>query len=264
MNGHISGRHGRMSADLQAKIKAIPFWYHRIELPGGVTTPGWAPLNAKSYGVPDRLDGQRVLDVGAWDGYWTFEALKRGAKEVVAIDDFSDSLDTTTNVPRGSWTTFDLCKQALGYTDAQCSRREMSVYDVSPEELGTFDTVFFFGTLYHLRHPLLALDCLSSVCRQWIFVESAILDDYSPYRGGMGKGYPEPNQLLMEFYPDSQYGDNPTNWWAPTLKCFIHMVRTAGFKDVLGWKLLDKPERVGHCRGFAAARKPDAPVIPGL
>ncbi len=58
-----------MSADLQAKIKAIPFWYHRIELPGGVVTPGWAPLNPKSYGVPGRLYGQRVLDVGAWDGY---------------------------------------------------------------------------------------------------------------------------------------------------------------------------------------------------
>ena len=153
---------------------------------------------------------------------------------MVAIDDFSDSLDKETNLPRGSWTNFDLCKEALSYTDAQCSHLEMSVYDVSPKELGTFDTVLFFGTLYHLRYPPLALDYLSSVCKRWIFVESAVLDDHSPYRGGVGKGYLEGNQLLMEFYPDNQYGDNPTNWWAPTLKCLIHMVRAAGFKDVSG------------------------------
>jgi tRNA (mo5U34)-methyltransferase len=251
-----------MSDALRAKIAAVPFWYHRIELPGGVVTPGWAPLNPPSYGVPPRLDGHRVLDVGAWDGYWTFEALKRGAKEVVAIDDFSDSLDATTNVPRGSWTTFDICKEALGYSDAQCSRRELSVYDITPEMLGMFDTVFFFGTLYHLRHPLLALDKLSAVCKQWMFVESAILDNYSPYRGGLGKGYPDGNQLLMEFYPDNQLGDNVTNWWSPTLKCLIHMVRVAGFKDVLGWKLTDQPTTIPMCRGFAAGRKPDAPPIP--
>lgn len=253
-----------MSDELLAKIAAEPFWYHRIELPGGIVTPGWAPLNPPSYGVPARLDGQRVLDIGAWDGYWTFEALKRGAKEVVAIDDFSDSLDSKTDVTRGTWRTFDLCKAALGYSDAQCSRHEMSVYDISPERLGMFDTVFFFGTLYHLRHPLLALDKISSVCKQWIFVESAILDDYSPYRGGLGKGYPEGNQLVMEFYPDNQFGDNHTNWWSPTLKCLIHMVRAAGFADVYGWKLVNKPEKAGFCRGFAAARKADAPAIPGL
>lgn len=94
---------------------------------------------------------------------------------MVAIDDFSDSLDKETNLPRGSWTNFDLCKEALSYTDAQCSRREMSVYDVSPKELGTFDTLLFFGTLYHLRYPPLVLDYLSSVCKRWIFVESAVL-----------------------------------------------------------------------------------------
>ena len=64
---------------LRQKIAAMPYWYHRIELPGGIVTPGWAPMNAAAYRIPDRLDGQRVLDVGAWDGFWSFEALKRGA-----------------------------------------------------------------------------------------------------------------------------------------------------------------------------------------
>ena len=80
------------AAALEAQVRAFPHWYHRIELPHGVVTPGGHPHSAAAYRVPDRLDGKRVLDVGAWDGFWTFEALKRGAAEAVAIDDFSDFL----------------------------------------------------------------------------------------------------------------------------------------------------------------------------
>src|SRR3546814_10478593 len=78
--------------DLRRRVNAHPFWYHRIELPYGIVTPGPNPLNPNVYRVPEDLSGRRVLDVGAWDGYWTFEALRRGAREVVAIDDFSDHL----------------------------------------------------------------------------------------------------------------------------------------------------------------------------
>ncbi|MEQ9448643.1 MAG: DUF1698 domain-containing protein, partial [Rhodospirillaceae bacterium] len=163
-----------MSQNLQNRVNAVPYWYHRITLPGGVQTPGWAPLSPESYRIPESLEDQRVLDVGAWDGYWTFEALARGAREVVAIDDFSDSLDSAHDVPRPKWETFDLCRAALGYDEGRCARHEMSVYDITPDTFGLFDVVFFFGTLYHLRHPMLALDRLSSVCGGAIFVESAI------------------------------------------------------------------------------------------
>ncbi len=70
---------------LQEQVDALP-WYHRMELPGGVVTPGWAPMSPAAYQVPKDLTGKRVLDVGAWDGYWSFEAMKRGARQVVAID----------------------------------------------------------------------------------------------------------------------------------------------------------------------------------
>ena len=196
------------ATDLQARIDAIPYWYHRIELPDGLATPGWAPLNAPSYRVPEDLSGKRVLDIGAWDGFWTFEALRRGAAEAVAIDDFSDFLGKPERVGRRSWETFDLCRDALGYDEARCRRLERSVYDVSEEELGRFDVVFFFGALYHLRHPLLALDRLSAVCDGEIRVESALLDDYSPYRGGLGHGYPD-NQLVAEFYPNNELFEDP-------------------------------------------------------
>ena len=242
------------ATDLQARIDAIPYWYHRIELPDGLVTPGWAPLNAPSYRVPEDLTGKRVLDVGAWDGFWTFEALKRGASEVVAIDDFSDFLGKPDRVAQRSWTSFDLCRDAFGYGGARCRRLERSVYDVSEEELGRFDVVLFFGAIYHLRHPLLALDRLSAICDGEIFLESAILDDYSPYRGGLGHGYPN-NELVAEFYPKSELGRNDTNWWVPTLLAMVHIVHAAGFEDVAGWKLTDKPQEVPHCRGFAHGSK---------
>ncbi|MFX8864408.1 hypothetical protein ABTM79_19900, partial [Acinetobacter baumannii] len=78
--------------------------------------------------------------------------------EVVAIDDFSDFLGKLGNEDRRAWETFDLCRNALGYSKKKCQRVEMSVYNITEAELGRFDVVFFFGTLYHLRYPLLALD----------------------------------------------------------------------------------------------------------
>jgi tRNA (mo5U34)-methyltransferase len=95
---------------------------------------------------------------------------------------------------------------------------------------------------------------LASLCSDEIYIESAILDDFSPYRGGLGHGYPG-GQMLMEFYPDDQYGQNNSNWWVPTLDCLMQMVRAAGFEAVDGWKLVEHPEQLGYCRGFVHGRK---------
>jgi tRNA (mo5U34)-methyltransferase len=240
--------------NIQEKISQFPYWYHKVELPHGIVTPGWAPLSKDDYRIPVDLSGKRVLDVGAWDGFWTFEALKRGAAQVVAIDDFSDYLGSLPKENRRAWQTFDTCREILGYSEFQCPRFDMSVYDIREETFGTFDVVFFFGTLYHLRHPLLALDRLSAVCRDEIYVESAILDDFSPYRGGFGHGYPD-GQMVMEFYPTSQYANNETNWWAPTLSCLGYLVRAAGFSKAEGWKLTATPDSIPQCRGFIHGQK---------
>lgn len=241
--------------EIKRKVDNFPYWYHKIELPGGITTPGWAPIHTDSYKIPPDLSGKRVLDIGAWDGYWTFEALRRGAREVVAIDDFSDFLGSLDQAERRAWDSFDICREALGHDEAVCQRREMSVYDINEEDLGRFDVVFMFGTLYHLRYPLLGLDKAASVCSDLICLESAILDDYSPYNGGLGKGYPG-RQFVMEFYPGRQYGGNDSNWWVPTLHCMLAMLSAAGFTDVNGWKLTkDQPSEVSLCRGFAQGRR---------
>lgn len=249
-----------LSADqIAARIAAFPYWYHRIELPHGIVTPGWAPADPAAYRVPERLDGKRVLDVGAWDGYWSFEALRRGAREVVAIDDFSDDLGELDPAERRrqAWATFDTCREILGYGDDRLRREDMTIYDVSAERLGRFDVVLFFGTLYHLRYPLLALDRLSAICDGEIFVETQILDDFSPYRGGIGQGYPG-KQMVMEFYPTNQLGNNMTNWWTPTLFCLSGLLGAAGFTGIKLWKR-DAPTHISACRGFAHGRKPIGP-----
>lgn len=232
--------------ELIEKIAAIPYWYHKIPLRDGVVTPGWAPLSLDAYRLPEDMTGKTVLDVGAWDGGFTFEAIRRGAKHVTAIDDFSDTCGGDTNASRsGEWETFDLCASALGVQD-RCIRESMSVYDV--DKFGMqYDYVFFFGTFYHLQHPLLALEKLRNACRGSIFVESAITDGcQSAYTDYVYSG----EECVLEFYPGAEYGKNTSNWYVPTLKCLRAMVRTADFTNVIAWKLTDEPDHVSKCRGF--------------
>lgn len=139
------------AAAIDKRVNAMPYWYHRIEMPGGLVTPGWAPLDPAAYRIPDNLAGKRVLDIGAWDGYWSFEALRRGASEVIAIDDFSDFLSDLDAGDRPGWDTFELCRELLGYDERSCRHHDMSLYDLTPEQFGRFDVVFCFGVLYHLR-----------------------------------------------------------------------------------------------------------------
>lgn len=240
----------RQSPELIERVNSFPYWYHRIELPGGTFTPGWAPILPAAYHIPDRLDGLTVLDIGAWDGYWSFEAVKRGAKHVLAIDDFSDTVGVGIKHP--AWETFDFCRAELGISPSVCDRVEMSVYEI--HKLEPVDIVFFFGVFYHLKHPLFAVEEISRICRRELYVESAILDDYSPYRGGIGNGY-RGDQFLMEFYPGAQYGSNPGNWFVPTLRCLTEIVASHGFRDTRGWKLVEPPKSLNQCRGFVRGVK---------
>ena len=143
--------------DIARRVKEQPYWYHRIKLPDGTVTPGWAPICAEKYALPKDMSGLRVLDIGAWDGYWTWEALKRGASEVVAIDDFSDTCGQ--DIKRYDWETFDICRHAFGFRTLKdgwwsndkgqkCLRQACPIETVTTADFGVFDIVLCFGTLY--------------------------------------------------------------------------------------------------------------------
>jgi len=247
--------------ELQAKVDAFPYWYHRIELPGGVITPGWAPIQMEAYRVPRDLTGKRILDVGAWDGFWAFEALKRGASEVVAIENFSDDLTDDKSRKATGWAQFDLCFEALGLDTERCRREECNLYHITQDTFGMFDIVFFFGTLYHCRYPLLAMDKLANICTEMMLIESAVCDHFSPYQAhkhkethGFGDIYAK-DHVIAEFYPGNQYAGQSTNWWVPTLQCIIAMALAAGFPRVNGWELTPQPDTAATCRAFVRAMR---------
>lgn len=198
--------------ELQADVNAIR-WYHTIDLGGGIVTPGAddTPQRLARIGLPQSLEGQTVLDIGAWDGFFSFECERRGAARVVAADDYSW---------HGSgWGTkqgFQLAREALG---SRVEDVDIDVMDLSPERVGTFDVVLFLGVLYHLRHPLLALERVASVTRGLLIVETVV--DLVGYR-----------RPAMAFYEGRELNDDPTNWWGPNVPAVCAMLRSIGFQAV--------------------------------
>lgn len=152
-------------------------WYHTIDLPDGTATPGEFDLRSSAPRVPlpASLAGRRCLDVGTRDGFWAFEMERRGAAEVIGIDvDDTAQHDWPAPGPAvlageagaedhgARRATFAVAAQALG---SSAQRRDLSVYDLTPEAVGTFDVAFVGTLLIHLRDPVAALTAVAGVLR---------------------------------------------------------------------------------------------------
>jgi len=204
---------------------SIEEWYHKIEIAPGIFTPGRynpRPL-LDIMGFPKDLSGKTVLDIGANDGFFTFEAEKRGAKRIVAVDRCPpDHLG------------FAMAHSLL---NSKAEYEAASVYDLNPEKHGTFDVVLFFGVLYHLRHPLLALEKIHRVCKELLLIESQVLDEAlvcnSEYRALRDIDPILQDSPLMQFYPGNQLHGDYSNWWSPNIECMRSMVETSGFQAEL-------------------------------
>ena len=119
------------------------------------------PLRLARLDLPSSLAGRTVLDIGAWDGFFSFEAERRGAARVVAADYYAwHGIGWGTHQGKAGFT---LARECLG---SRVEDLDIDVMDLSPERVGTFDVVLFLGVLYHLRHPLLALERIASVTRE--------------------------------------------------------------------------------------------------
>ncbi len=178
-------------------------WFHSIELPDGSVVKGLQSLEdlrerIHAFPIPQDLRGKRVLDVGAWTGWCSFEMERRGA-DVVAVD--CVELEE-----------FRMARQLLG---SKVELRVLDVDELSPLTAGLFDYVLFLGVLYHLRHPLLGLERICSITKEAAFVESYVTDGA------------EPN--LLEFYETTELGGQVDNWWGPNTQCLLAMCRSAGF-----------------------------------
>lgn len=200
------------STDLRSRADAIR-WYHTIDLGGGVVTRGVddSPLRLARVQLPESLHGKTVLDVGAWDGFFSFECERRGAARVVAADHFS-----WHGTGWGTKAGFTLAREALG---SRVEDIDIDVMDLGPERVGTFDVVLFLGVLYHLRHPFLALERVASVTRDYLILETVV--DLVGFR-----------RPAMAFYPGRELNNDPTNWWGPNIPAVVGMLESLGFREV--------------------------------
>ena len=188
-------------------------WWHRIDLGEGVVTPGTTADEKLSYiRLPERMDGMRVLDVGCWDGWWSFLCERRGAGQVVAIDTWRFGTGR-----RG----FELARRLL---KSNVEGVKCDVHDIFPELFygKPFDLVLCLGVLHHLKSPLLALERIRSVCSGRLVLESHLdLLDFRFPACAIYDGTDQP-------YP---YGD-PTCLWGPNALAVEAWLRRAGFRSV--------------------------------
>jgi tRNA (mo5U34)-methyltransferase len=202
----------RDPAAVRAAVEKIK-WWHPIDLGSGVVTPGIdvTPARLAEIRMPADLTGLTVLDIGAWDGFFSFEAERRGARRVLATDSFCWD--------GGGWGTkkgFELARRVL---DSRVEDKWIEVLDLSPETVGVFDVVLFLGILYHMKHPLLALERVASVTSRQLIMQTQV--DMLPVA-----------RPALAFYPGNELGGDPTNWFAPNPAALEAMLETVGFRKI--------------------------------
>jgi tRNA (mo5U34)-methyltransferase len=226
---------------IQARIDELGGWFHNLDLGGVPTAPGhflgdyprnkWRRFAAA---LPDDLSGRTVLDIGCNAGFYAMEMKRRGADRVVAVD--SD--------PR----YLAQARFAAEVSGLELELEQLSVYDVA--RLGErFDLVLFMGVLYHLRHPLLALDLVREhVARDLMLFQSMhrgsseVASVAPDYRFEQREHFERPGYPRLHFV-ERRYAGDWTNWWIPNRACVEAMLRSAGFH------VIDHPEEeVYLCR----------------
>lgn len=220
-----------MAFDAQAARELVdshPLWYHTMEVAPGVTTPGWFDLRPIVDQLPwPDVAGKRCLDVGPYDGFFSFELERRGAAEVIAVDIGShDDWDwpvalrergpahLRTLVSAEVGTGFNLAKRLLG---SSVVREEISAYDLTPERLGQFDVVTCGSLMLHLRDPLRALEAIRGVCADKFLSTEEITLRFLP--STRRRPVAELNGL-----------DELCQWWVPNLAGHRRMLAAAGFR----------------------------------
>ena len=218
-----------MTLETPGAIAELGPWFHNLHLPDGRQTAPEHPLGDfpafKWEQIADclsaDLNGARALDIGCNAGFYSFQLAARGA-EVLALD-----LDEHY-LQQGRW--------AARYLDPdrRVEFRQGSVYDLVAVA-GSFEVVLFMGVLYHLRHPLLALDVVAEKVGGTLVLQTLTMP------GADSPGTPEDveigerRRLAAPGWPRAAFiehrlAGDPTNWWAADPACVEAMVRSAGLR----------------------------------
>lgn len=218
----------RLSSDqIAERVQALGPWFHNLDLRGVKTAPGHFlgnfPVNFYerfASALPADLTGKTVLDIGCNAGFYALEMKRRGAARVVGID--SD--------PR----FLAQARFAAEVVGLDLELRQLSVYDVA--SLGErFDVVLFLGVIYHLRHPLLALDLLRDhVVGDLLVFQGMQRGSQQTFAAAQDYPFSERGVFDEASFPkaafiEQRYAGDPTNWWVPNRACTEAMLRSAGF-----------------------------------
>jgi tRNA (mo5U34)-methyltransferase len=228
--------------ELRDEVHALE-WYHTLDLAPGLETPGYFDLRPllPGFPLPPSLSGRRCLDVGTFDGFWAFEMERRGANEVVGIDvldprrwDWPAESEAATRDAIGARKArgagFEVARRALG---SAVERRELSVYELDPAEIGSFDLVYVGSLLLHLRDPIGALERVRAVCSGQLLLCDAV-------QGGLARLHRRPVARLDAV-------GRPW-WWRPNLRALVRMVESAGFALTRPPQRVRLPAGAGHPR----------------
>lgn len=222
------------TAAIQERVHQLGKWFHNLDLRGVQTAPdhflGDYPrfkFQGFAHALPQDLSGRTVLDIGCNAGFYSLEMKRRGADRVVGID--SDE------------TYLAQARFAAEVSNMEIEFHQLSVYDVA--ELGEkFDLVIFMGVLYHLRHPMLALDLIREhVARDLMLFQSMQRGSKEIFE--TAQDYPFSEREIFQsfdfpaaYFIEKRYSKDPTNWWIPNRSCVEAMLRGTGFT------IIDHPE----------------------
>jgi tRNA (mo5U34)-methyltransferase len=238
---------------IRLRVEQLGNWFHNLNLRGIQTAPdhflgNYPEIKWQGFAtaIPTDLHGKSVLDIGCNAGFYSIEMKRRGADRVVAVD--SDD------------TYLSQARFAAEVCEADIEFRHLSVYDVARLN-EKFDIVLFLGVLYHLRHPLLALDLIHEhVARDLLIFQSMqrgsdevepVIENYHFWEKEIFEQTGFPRMHFIE----KKYAGDPTNWWIPNRACTEAMLRSSGF-DILHhpeaevfvcrWKPLDEESHAVH------------------
>jgi tRNA (mo5U34)-methyltransferase len=237
--------------EIAARIQSLGPWFHNIELGGVATAPehylGDYPRNKWrqfNHALPVDLSGASVLDIGCNGGFYAIEMKRRGAERVLGIDFDQDYLDQA--------------EFAAEVNGLDIEFRQLSVYEVASLQ-ERFDIVLFLGVLYHLRHPLLALDLIRAHVVKDLFVFQSMqrgdpsVEPVAPDYGFFDKApFDAPGYPRLHFI-ESAFAGDPTNWWVPNRACVEAMLRASGFSIAC-----HPEEEVYVCRAAAVPQSEDS------
>jgi tRNA (mo5U34)-methyltransferase len=192
------------SVEAEALVASVPVWHHRFEIsPGVVTSGNYDPgFLLEKMALPADLSGRSVLDIGPSDGYFSLNLRRRGAR-VVAVDYRAKHLHGFAVMEHLSGLEFEY--------------HQKNVYEITPNELGTFDIVLFFGILYHLPDMIRALSIVRSLCDGHMFLETHCANGFSP------------ETAAARYYRESTLNNDLTNFWSPNPLCLRDMLYDVGF-----------------------------------